>query len=409
MSETDDFIIPFDTLKPRKTNIIKVIGVGGGGCNAVNRMHRSGMTGVSFAVCNTDNSSLQHSTVETRLLLGTTGLGVGGDSQLGRMEAESSLDDIITLLNDDTKMLFITAGLGGGTGTGAAPVIAREARKRGILTVAIVTIPFQYEGLNRIDCALEGLVELTNHVDSIMVINNQRLFEVYPTKTHHEAFRRADDTLCVAINSIVDIIHVHGNINPDFADVAAVLKDGGVAIISSHYAEGVDRINHAINGAINAPLLNNNDVYHAQRMLMTIFTNNSSNGEALMMAELNEVSTFMDRFDKHLNCKHAIGNDPTLGKKVKVTILASGFGLEAQPDDIDIYGAPMHRLPRGERLTNLYHSFYSQAKYKRWNVFEFHSSQLDDDDLIREIEDSPTYTRTSHFVGNLRMRITKTK
>lgn len=400
----DEDVIPFDTFVRHKPIIIKVVGVGGGGCNAVNHMWEQGVKGVSFAVCNTDSSSLNMSGVNTRLLLGKSGLGVGGDPVQGRLEAEMTLGEIREMLSDGTKMLFLTAGLGGGTGTGAAPVIAREARKMGILTAAIVTLPFRYEGLNRIDCALEGLEDLTASVDSIMVVNNERLFEAFPTNTHEDAFRRVDDMLCVATQSILDIIHVHGEINPDFADVSAVLRDGGVSIISTAYAEGVDRLSHAINEAVNTPLLNNCDVYKSQHLLMTIFTSNANDGEPLVMTELNEVATFMEHFDMRLNCKHAIGIDTTLGKKVKVTILASGFGLEALPDDEDIYGQPMHRFTRGERLTRLYKSFYNQESYKRWNVFEFQASQLDDDDLIREIENSPTYIRTSRFVGNLRMR-----
>lgn len=400
----EEDVIPFDTFVRHNPTIIKVLGVGGGGCNAVNHMWEQGVKGVSFAICNTDGSSLNHSSVTTRLLLGKSGLGVGGDPRQGRFEAESSVEEIRELLSDDTKMLFLTAGLGGGTGTGAAPVIAREARRKGILTAAIVTLPFYYEGLNRIDCALEGLEELTANVDSVMVINNEQLFEAFPTNTHEDAFRRVDDMLCVATKSILDIIHVHGEINPDFADVSAVLRDGGVSIISTSYAEGVDRLNHAINEAVNTPLLNNCDIYKSQHLLMTIFTSNAADGEPLVMTELNEVATFMEHFDKRLNCKHAIGNDTTLGKKVKVTILASGFGLEAQPDDEDIYGQPMHRMTRGERMTQLYKMFYNQQNYKRWNVFEFQASQLDDEELIHEIEASPTYLRTSRFVGNLRMK-----
>lgn len=401
----DSPLVDYQGLKKRKPSIIKVLGVGGGGCNAVRHMYNEGLNDVTFAVCNTDAAALSHSPVEMRIQLGADGLGVGGDPQKGRLATESSADDIRRLLSDGTKMVFITTGLGGGTGTGGAPVIARIAREMGILTVGIVTIPFLYEGMNRIDKAMLGLEEISQHVDSLMVINNQRMFEVYPFKTAIEAFRRADDTLAVAAKSIVDIIKVFGDINPDFNDVRTVLEDGGVAIITTAYAEGVDRFNHAINAALNTPLLNNNDVYKAKRLLLTITTGTGEQNEPLMISELGELTNFMSRFDERINCKHAIVYDDSIGKQMKVIILASGFGLEAAPDDEDIYGEKMHRLTQGERLTLLYEYFYGQINLnqRKWNTFVFRQDEIDDDNLINDIETAPTYKRTSHFVGNLRL------
>ena len=405
--ENESSVIGFQGFEKRKHNIIKVIGVGGGGCNAVKHMYELNMSDVSFAVCNTDADALSHSPVQKRLQLGIDGLGVGGDPKKGRDETEKSIGEIKEVLNDGTKMVFITTGLGGGTGTGGAPVIARVAKEMGILTVGIVTIPFLYEGMNRIDKALMGLVELAKNVDSLMVINNERLFQVYPTKTANEAFRRADDTLSVAAKSIVDIIKVYGDLNPDFADVRTVLKDGGVSIITTAYAEGADRLNLAISSALNTPLLNNNDIYRSKRLLMTIFTSkDEENGEPLMMTELKEITMFMGKFDERIDCKHALGYDDKLGKKIKVTILASGFGIEDKPTDIDVYGEEMHTISQGQRLKEMYDHYYGDrsSNFRQWNLYEFRNDELDDDNVISAIETSPTYNRTSRFVGNLRMK-----
>ena len=406
--QNDNEVINFQGFEKRKRSIIKVIGVGGGGCNAVKHMYEQGMSDVTFAVCNTDAAALSHSPVEKRLQLGNDGLGVGGDPQKGRLATENSIDDIHEILADGTQMVFITTGLGGGTGTGGAPVIARVAREMGILTVAIVTIPFIYEGMNRIDKALLGLEEIARNVDSLMVINNERLFQVFPTTTAIEAFERADDTLSVAAKSIVDIIKVYGDVNPDFSDVRTVLKDGGVAIITTAYSEGVDRLNHAIDAALNTPLLNKNNIYNSKRLLMTIFTSkDKDNGEPLMMNELKEISSFMSRFDKRIDCKHAIGYDSSLGKKIKVTILASGFGIEEQPDDVDVYGEGMYKVTQGERLKMLFDVYYGDSitTPKQWNLYQFRNDELDNDDVISAIETSPTYCRTSKVVGNLRMKL----
>jgi cell division protein FtsZ len=402
----NDNLIGFQGFDKRSPSIIKVIGVGGGGCNAVQHMYEHGFSDVTFAVCNTDADALSHSHVEKRVQLGDDGLGVGGDPQKGRLATEKSVDEIREILHDGTRMVFVTTGLGGGTGTGGAPVIARVAKEMGILTVGIVTIPFRYEGMNRIDKAMLGLEEMSKNVDSLMVINNERLFQVYPTKTAKEAFVRADDTLSVAAKSIVDIVKVHGEVNPDFADVKTVLQDGGVAIITTAYAEGYDRLNRAIDAALNTPLLNNNNIYNSKRLLMTIFTSSDADsGEPLMMTELNEITTFMQRFDARINCKHAIGYDDSLEKKIKVTILASGFGIEDKPDDVDVYGEEMYKITQGQRLKSLFDHFYGDTDTVfRWNLYEFHADELDDDEVINAIDDSPAYSRSSQMVGNLRMK-----
>ena len=232
---------------PEKENsIIKVIGVGGGGGNAVNHMYREGIHDVTFVLCNTDNQALNDSPVPVHLQLGKEGLGAGNKPERARQAAEESIDDIKNMLSDGTRMAFITAGMGGGTGTGAAPVIARVSKEMGILTVGIVTIPFRFEGDRKIDQALDGVEQMSKHVDALLVINNERLREIYPELTVLDAFGKADDTLSVAARSIAEIITVHGLINLDFNDVKTVLKDGGVAIMSTGYGEGEGRVKKAI-------------------------------------------------------------------------------------------------------------------------------------------------------------------
>ena len=250
-------------------SIIKVIGVGGGGGNAVNHMYREGIHDVNFVLCNTDSKALMDSPVPVRLQLGKEGLGAGNIPAKAREAAEESVEDIRQMLNDGTKMVFITAGMGGGTGTGAAPVVAREAKNMGILTVGIVTIPFRFEGNKKIDQALDGVDEISKHVDALLVINNERLREIYPDLNVLSAFEKADNTLSVAARSIAEIITMHGIINLDFRDVCTVLKDGGVAIMSTGFGEGENRVTKAINDALHSPLLNNSDIFNSHKVLLS--------------------------------------------------------------------------------------------------------------------------------------------
>ena len=254
----------------KKNSIIKVIGVGGGGGNAVNHMYKEGIHDVSFVLCNTDNQALNDSPVPVHLQLGKEGLGAGNKPEKAREAAEESIEDVRRMLSDGTKMAFITAGMGGGTGTGAAPVIARVSKELDILTVGIVTIPFRFEGDRKIDQALDGVEEMAKHDDALLVINNERLREIYPDLTVLDAFGKADDTLSVAAKSIAEIITVHGLINLDFNDVKTVLKDGGVAIMSTGYGEGEGRVKKAIDDALNSPLLNDNDIYNSKKILLSI-------------------------------------------------------------------------------------------------------------------------------------------
>ena len=404
--------------EPEKENsIIKVIGVGGGGGNAVNHMYREGIHDVSFVLCNTDNQALNDSPVPVHLQLGKEGLGAGNKPERARKAAEETIDDIRNMLNDGTKMAFITAGMGGGTGTGAAPVIAKVSKELDILTVGIVTIPFRFEGDKKIDQALNGVEEMSKHVDALLVINNERLREIYPELTVLDAFGKADDTLSIAAKSIAEIITNHGLINLDFNDVKTVLKDGGVAIMSTGYGEGEGRVKQAINDALNSPLLNDNDIFNAKKILLSInFSNEKNNNAGLMMEEMNEVNDFMAKFDNDFEIKWGLAIDPELGKRVKVTILATGFGIE------DVDGMHTHlgkkrtqedadRLAQEEekaaelqdRRNRYYGKDSNNSQYKRRpHIFLFRPEDLDNEDVILRIDNTPTYKRSKQTIDEIR-------
>ena len=333
----------------KEKSIIKVIGVGGGGGNAVNHMYREGIHDVTFVLCNTDAQALNDSPVPVHLQLGKEGLGAGNMPQKAREAAEESIEDIRKMLNDGTKMAFITAGMGGGTGTGAAPVIARVSKELGILTVGIVTIPLRFEGERKIDQALDGVEEMSKHVDALLVINNERLREIYPEMPILDAFGKADDTLSVAAKSIAEIITVHGIINLDFNDVKTVLKDGGVAIMSTGYGEGEGRVKNAIEDALNSPLLNDNDVFNSKKILLSIsFSGEKGNKSGLMMDEMSDVNDFMSKFGQKFVLKWGLATDPELGEKIKVTILATGFGIE-DVDGMNKHISKKHTQEENER------------------------------------------------------------
>ena len=404
-----DFGVP-----EKEHSIIKVIGVGGGGGNAVNHMYREGIHDVSFVLCNTDNQALNDSPVPVHLQLGKEGLGAGNKPEKARQAAEESLEDIKNMLDDGTRMTFITAGMGGGTGTGAAPVIARVSKEMGILTVGIVTIPFRFEGDREIDQALDGVEEMSKHVDALLVINNERLREIYPNLTVLDAFGKADDTLSVAAKSIAEIITVHGLINLDFNDVKTVLKDGGVAIMSTGYGEGEGRVKRAIDEALNSPLLNDNDVFNSKKILLSIsFCGQKDGKDSLMMEEMNDVNDFMAKFGD-FEIKWGLATDPELGKKVKVTILATGFGIE----NIDIMHGHARRhtqeeakriaeeqekeAERQERRQRYYGNEGNNLKYKRpAHIYLFHAEDLDNDNVIAKVETSPTYKRTKEILESI--------
>lgn len=417
MADKDKTTTILDFNVPEKNNsIIKVIGVGGGGGNAVNHMYREGIHDVSFVVCNLDNQALNDSPVPVHLQLGEEGLGAGNKPEKARQAAEETIDGIKNMLNDGTKMAFITAGMGGGTGTGAAPVIARISKELGILTVGIVTIPFRFEGAKKIDQALDGVEEMSKHVDALLVINNERLRQIYPDLGVLDAFGKADDTLSVAAKSIAEIITVHGLINLDFNDVKTVLKDGGVAIMSTGYGEGEGRVKKAIDDALNSPLLNDNDVFNSKKILLSIaFADEKKDNSGLTMDEMNDVNDFMEKFGDDFELKWGLATDPELENKVKVTILATGFGIEnvdgmnrhikkhTEEETIRMAREEEIRINKQGRRERYYGSDGKSSQYKRRpQIFLFHPEDLDNEDVILQVESTPTYKRTRQMLEEIR-------
>lgn len=404
----------------RQNSIIKVIGVGGGGGNAVNNMYKQGIHDVSFVVCNTDAQALKDSPVPERLQLGSEGLGAGNRPEKARLAAEESIDDIKAMLSDGTKMDFITAGMGGGTGTGAAPVIARVSKELGILTVGIVTIPFKFEGDKKIDQALDGVDEMAKHVDALLVINNERLRKVYSDLSLLNGFAKADDTLSVAAKSIAEIITVRGLINLDFNDVRTVLKDGGVAIMSTGFGEGEGRVRKAIDDALNSPLLNDNDVYNSQKILLSIAFSSENGTDGLAMEEMNEISNFMSHFGSKFELKWGIAIDNTLEKKVKITILATGFGLD-DLEDVASYHSRLDKArakgeaqkkaeqeeadaERSNRRDKYYGNDGDKLTKPRPHIYLFSQDDLDNEDVILDVESIPTFNRTKPMLNEIKKK-----
>ena len=325
------FDFPQTETKDLSENIIKVIGVGGGGSNAVKNMYKQGVHNVSFAICNTDSQALSKAEIPVKIQLGSAGLGVGGKPEKGREAAEASLHEIESLFDNDTRMVFVTCGMGGGTGTGAAPVIAKVARDKGLLTVGVVTIPFAFEKRVRIEKALLGVEEMRKNVDALLVINNERLCDIYADgmTTVEQAFAKADDILTVAAKSISEIITTEGIVNRDFCDVETVMKDGGDAIMSVGRASGEHRIEKAFIEALNSPLLNNMEIERARRLLYIIY---SADESQVTMTELREINGFMDDLAPNIEVLWGLYRDNSLGQDVKVTIIATDFE-KGEPED----------------------------------------------------------------------------
>ncbi len=311
---------------------IKVIGVGGGGGNAVNYMHRQGICDVDFIICNTDAQAMESSPVEIRVQLGaslTEGRGAGNKPEVGKEAAIENIDDVKSALSNNTKMVFITAGMGGGTGTGAAPVIAKACQEAGYLTVGIVTIPFRNEGRRRIKQAAEGIAELEGFVDSLLVINNERIREMYGDFGISEAFSRADNVLATAAKGIAEIITVPGYINVDFADVETVMRKSGMAIMGTGISTGNNRAEEAVENALNSPLLNNNDIRGARNILLNI----TSGDIEVTMDEVGLITDIIQNkagFDADLIWGN--GTDNSLGESLSVTIIATGFSTSCIPE-----------------------------------------------------------------------------
>ena len=325
---TEDWTpIDFGQTEDTTKNIIKVIGVGGGGCNAVKNMYSEGIVNVSFAVCNTDSQSLSKSPVPVKIMLGKSGLGAGANPEVGRSEAQNTQEDIKRLLDDGTKMAFVTAGMGGGTGTGAAPVIAGIAKSMGILTVGIITIPFYFEKRQKIVKALQGVEEMRKNVDALLIVNNERLCDVYADSeiTVKDAFKLADKVLSDATKSISELITVEGTINLDFRDIETTIKSGGGAIMAMGRASGEGRVQNAILNALDSPLLYGSDISNAQRILFNIYT---SSKHPIFVREMREIDAFFDELNPDIKVIWGLSDDDSLDEDAKVTILATGLNNE---------------------------------------------------------------------------------
>lgn len=397
-------------------DIIKVIGVGGGGGNAVNYMFQQQIPHIQFVVCNTDKQALERSPVPNQLLLGfdiTHGLGAGNVPDVGRECAEASVNDIRALFDDQTEMVFITATMGGGTGTGAAPVVARVAKEAGVLTIGIVTVPFYFEGEKKILKALEGAKELKKYVDALLIINNENLIELYKDLNFFNAFSKADDTLANAARSISEIISESCYINVDFQDVKTTLKDSGAAIIATAIGEGDHRITNAIRNALHSPLLKAHDINTSKRLLFKFMCAKDSDNP-IRAEEIAEITSFTSKLSG-IDVKWGIGDDPSLGDKVKITVLASGFDVtisESGTDpkekkDIVFNGGPDDPEINNKKIKDEQKEIaqvYGEDKVKKQQQLAaklkyavLKPSQFDDHEVIALLERMPIHKRPVGF------------
>src|ERR1017187_2936578 len=335
-------MIHFD-LPKEQSSILKVIGVGGGGSNAVNYMFSQNIEGVNFIICNTDAQAIANSSVPNKVQLGphlTQGLGAGANPTIGREATEESLEEIKRILEVNTKMVFITAGMGGGTGTGGAPIIAKICKDLGILTVGIVTTPFAYEGKKRLSQAEEGISQLKDHVDTLLVISNDKLRHQFGNLTMKAAFAKADNVLATAAKCITDVINSTGQINVDFADVCTVMRKGGVAILGSAAAEGENRAQKAIEQALNSPLLNDNDISGAKWILINI---NSAEGDnEFTMDEVETIQNhLLSQAGENTDVILGLGYDNSLDTKIGITLIATGFEHKNPFDGKEMVKVPL--------------------------------------------------------------------
>jgi len=394
---------------PSQTTIIKVIGVGGGGGNAINHMFKQGIDSVSFVVCNTDRQALNNSPVPTKMLLGHTGLGAGNKPEVARAAAEESIEKIRSLFDEQTKMVFITAGMGGGTGTGAAPIVAREAKECGVLTVGIVTIPFLFEGERKIIKALEGADEMSKYVDALLIINNNRLIEIYADLDFDNAFDKADDTLSTAARSISELITTkEARINLDFNDVDSTLRDGGAAIISCGFGEGDNRVTKAIEGALNSPLLKNREIMDSKKLLFNLYYSRKAE-QKFKTSEMEEFTKFVNNIDSGVDVIWGVAYDDTLGEQVKITILASGFKVAS--NEYRRAGEQDRGTTREEPATGLERV---KEEYGEENIDKLQSEkdraryviltpeQMDDDAIIERLERTPAYNRDKRVTEEIK-------
>ena len=387
MSENEN-IIDFN-LPKNQSSVIKVIGIGGGGGNAINYMYENGIEGVDFAVCNTDTQALEASPIPVKIQLGenlTSGLGAGSNPEVGMQAAVESIDRINELLDSNTNMLFITAGMGGGTGTGAAPVIAKAANEKGILTVGVVTMPFETEGGRRHEHAKAGLEELRKHVDTLLVINNQKLLEVHGDLTLSKAFSKANEVLNIATKGIAEVITQHLTVNIDLSDARLVLQKSGTAIMGQAEAEGENRAVEAVKNALDSPLLNDNDIFGSKHVLLKIVTGDSEEDEISM----NELKLITDTIQKqagnNVNIINGVGTDPELGSKLSVTVIATGFEAKEEQKEVVVGIGEDETLDtissnskiKDETLENLTEDFSQQSMFDFEDNIDVSFSEIED-------------------------------
>ncbi len=380
-------------LPKNQSSVIKVLGVGGGGSNAVNYMHSNGIKGVDFVVCNTDAQALEASQVPVKIQLGvelTEGLGAGSNPDIGKKAAEESIDRITELLDSNTKMLFITAGMGGGTGTGAAPVIAEVAKKKGILTVGVVTNPFSTEGGNRKKYAKDGLIELRKNVDTLLIINNDKLIEVYGDLTLSKAFAKANEVLNTATKGIAEVISQHLLVNIDLNDARRVLQNSGTAVMGQSQSSGENRAIQAVEGALDSPLLNDNDIFGAEQVLLKIVT--GPGDDEIKMSELNKIkSKIQEAAGNDVNIIEGVGIDPELESSISVTVIATGFEQKIHKDPVKIH------LSETNNIEDIIKDQDEIDNNKKENCFQRKMFNFDKESLSNEIESNEIITQVDTY------------
>ncbi len=393
----------------KRGNIITVVGVGGGGNNAVSYMYSLGLKDVDFVICNTDTQALQKSPVPAKLQIGpilTKGLGAGTDYTVGRQAAEESIEEISKIFAGDTQMVFVTCGMGGGTGTGAAPLVAKTAKELGMLTVGVVTVPFRDEGKEALYRAVEGIKELSKHVDSILVIDNQKLYQLYGKMNIFTAFHKAYEVLATAVMSIAESITSSGYIYVDFADVKKVMKNSGVAIMGIGEAEGEDRAIKAVEMALKSPLLNDLNLRSVKNALINI-TSSSDEENGISMEELSQIMDFTSQYTgATINFKRGIVFDEKMGSKISVTIIATGFEMWQLPviDENEVNRGNRIEVPYGKDL------FHSRKKgtpiapddgklLNKKRVTGIPSLIVEDVRLIKQLEDEPACIRRERVLN----------
>lgn len=397
-----------------KSIYIKVVGVGGGGGNAVNYMYKQGIEGVSFALINTDRMALRSSPVPYKVQIGN-GLGAGNKPEKAKRFAEEDIEKIEAMFDDGTEMVFITAGMGGGTGTGAGPVVARVAKEKGLLTIGIVTIPFLFEGESKINKALDGAEEIAKYVDALLIIQNERLAEIYGDLDFINGFAKADETLASAARSISEIITSEGYINLDFNDVDTTLRDGGSAIISTGFGEGENRVSKAIEMALKSPLLKHREIMGSHKLLFNVYFSRNAQ-QKFQLKEIDELTKFVQTIDKGVDVIWGAAFDDSLGEQVKITILASGFDAAIR-EEVE---SPEFKLPFGKKqkepsaqkgekqpttIDRIRDTYGDKVDTYRTNYIVLSRDEMDNDVAIETLEKSPAFNRTREIVTEMREKM----